>query len=170
MGKLFFVIFTVLFILSCKPKKSLEDQLNESFSNHLRKIDSSATIDSVHILWKTAVTQKLGAVIDDSVYMREFVRIQGQLLKARQKNEKDSIDFFKYEINYMKKEIDSVTKSILLADSTHNFGILLNCAYYITKNQKTKTDSTFIFLDPTSTLRYTEFMDSAIRRTIQGMN
>jgi hypothetical protein len=170
MGKLFVAIFLLLLISSCKQRKSLQDQLKESFATHLKKIDSLAALDSVHILWKTTVTQKLGRVIDDSVYMREFVRVQGQLHNAQEKKEKDSVAFFEYEIHYMQKEIDSVTRSISLADSTQQFGLLMNCAYYITRNQKTKTDSTLIFIDSTSTMRYTEFMDSSIKRTLQSMH
>ena len=133
-------------------------------------MDSLASLDSIHVLSKTTFTQKLGRIIDDSVYMREFVRIQGQMQHARIKNEKDSVAFFQYEINYMKEEIDSVTKLISLADSTHRYGLILGCAYYLSKSQKKKMDSTYLFLDSTSTLRFTEYMDSSLSRTLKTMN
>jgi hypothetical protein len=170
MRKLLAAILALLLNISCKHQKNLSEQLDDSFINHLRKIDSLAILDSVQILWNTSVTQKLGAIIDDSVYVREFMRVQMQLRSAQQKNDKDSIEFYQYEINYMKREIDSVTKSISLADTTHKYGYLIGCAYYITKNKETKIDSTIIFIDSTSALRYTEFMDSAIRRTIKMFN
>ena len=170
MRKLLPPILLLLLNISCKHQKNLSEQLDESFANHLGRIDSVAILDSVHILWNTSVTQKLGAIIDDSAYMREFMRVQMQLRNAQQKNDKDSIEFYQYEINYMKGQIDSVTKSISLADTTHKYGYLIGCAYYITKDKKTKIDSTIVFIDSTSTLRYTEFMDSAIRLTIKMFN
>ena len=162
-------MLALLLIGSCMRRKSLSEQLNDSFTNHLKKLDSSAILDSVHILWNVNVTERLSRIIDDSVYIREFTRIQGQLSGALPTNDKDSIAFYRYEINYMEKEIDSVTKSIPKGDTTHRFGYLIGCAYYITKNQKTKMDSTMVFVDSTSTMRYAEFMDSALGRTVRGM-
>jgi hypothetical protein len=164
------VAFVVLLLMgSCVHHKSLEQQLSESFANHLQQLDSSATLDSVHILWNARVTERLGRIIDDSVYVREYNRIQAQLSDALPKNNKDTIAFYRYEINYMEQEIDSVTKSIAQGDTLHQYGNLINCAYYITMNQKTKVDSTLLFIDSTSTMRYTEYMDSSIGRTIRTM-
>jgi hypothetical protein len=170
MRQLLTAIFALLLIVSCAHRKSLSEQLNDSFSNHLKKLDSSATLDSVHIQWNANVTEKLSRIIDDSVYVREYNRIQAQLSEALPKNDKDSIAFYRYEINYMEKEIDSVTKSIPQGDTTRRYGYLIGCAYYISKNQKTRVDSTLIFIDSTSTMRYTEYMDSAIGRTVRAMN
>jgi predicted phosphohydrolase len=164
-----FAVFALLLMGSCAHHKSLEEQLNESFANHLEKLDSSAKLDSVHILWNAKVTERLGRIIDDSVYIREFARVQAQLSAALPKNNMDTIVFYRYEINYMEKQIDSVTKSIPQGDTTHRYGFLINCAYYITRNQKTKMDSTLIFVDSTSTMRYTEYMDSAIGKTVRTM-
>jgi predicted phosphohydrolase len=170
MRQLLVAIFALLLIVSCAHRKSLSEQLNGSFTNHLERIDSLAVLDSVHILWNVRVTEKLGRIIDDSVYIREFTRIQAQLSNALPKNDKDSIAFYRYEINYMEKAIDSVTKSIDQGDTIHRYGYLIGCAYYITKNQKTKIDSTMVFIDSTSTMRYTEYMDSAIGRTVRTLN
>ncbi|MFI5154223.1 MAG: hypothetical protein ACHQET_12865 [Chitinophagales bacterium] len=170
MRKLLATMLVLLLNISCKHQKNLSEQLTESFVKHLGKIDSLAKLDSVHILWNTSATQKLGAIIDDSAFTREFMRVQLQLRSAQQKNEKDSIEFYQYELSYMKGEIDSVNKSISLADTSHKYGYLIGCAYYITKNKKTIIDSTLIFIDSTSTLRYTEFMDSAIKRSIKMFN
>jgi hypothetical protein len=170
MRKLLVAIFALLLIISCKHQKNLSEQLNDSFTNHLKKIDSAATLDSVHVLWNIPVTQRLSRIIDDSVYMRIFMRVQAQLSSAQQKNDKDSIEFYQYEINFMKKEIDSVTKSIARGDTTRKYGNLIGCAYYITRNKKSKIDSTLVFIDSTFVMRYTEFMDSSIKRTIENLN
>lgn len=169
MRQLSVAVVVLLLMGSCAHHKSLEQQLRESFANHLQQLDSSATLDSVHILWNARVTERLGRIIDDSVYVREYNRIQAQLSYALPKNDKDTIAFYRYEINYMEQEIDSVTKSIAQGDTLHKYGNLINCAYYITMNQKTKVDSTLIFIDSTSTMRYTEYMDSSIGRTIRTM-
>src|SRR5580698_5198722 len=116
MKKISILIFILFILFSCKQPKTLSEQLTASFGSHLGKIDSLAVLDSVHIQWTIPVTQRLGRIIDDSVYIREFMRLQGQLAKARQRNNRDSIDFLEYEINYMKQEIDSVTRSIAQGD------------------------------------------------------
>jgi len=169
MRKLLVAIFALLLINSCKHQKNLSEQLNDSFADHLKKIDSTATLDSVQVIWNTPVTQRLSRIIDDSAYMRTFMRVQTQLSGAQQKNDKDSIEFYLYEINYMKKEIDSVTKSIAQGDTTRKYGNLISCEYFITRNNKTKIDSTLIFIDSAYVMRYTEFMDSAIKRTIKSL-
>jgi hypothetical protein len=170
MRKLPLAIVTLLFIISCQHQKNLSEQLNDSFTNHLKKIDASATLDSVHIIWNTIITEKVGRIIDDSMYVREFMRIQAQLMSAQKKNDIDSIQFLQYEINIMKEEIDSVTKSIGKGDTTRKYGYLIGCAYHITKKEKKKIDTAIVFIDSTSTMRYTEFMDSSIRRTIKSLN
>ena len=161
----------LLFVISCtQHKQSLVEQLNATFSRHLKQIDSTVELDSIHVLWKANVTEKMGRIVDDSIYVREFVRIRGQLAGAQQKNDKDSIEFYQYEINYMEKEIDSITRSIPAGDTTKKYGSLINCAYYIKRNGKTKIDSTLLFIDSTSTFRYTEYLDSAVSRTVRTFN
>jgi len=155
-----------LFVLSCKHKSTLPEQLKITFSNHLRQLDSLATLDSVRIIWNTLVTERLGRIVDDSVYVREYSRLKTQLSNALQKNDRDTINFYRYEINVMEKEIDSITRSIPSGDTTKSYGHLLNCAYIINKSGKTLIDSTLIFVDSTSTLRFTEYLDSSLRRTI----
>jgi hypothetical protein len=159
-----------LWMFCCKDPKNLQEQLTESFANHLRKVDSSAVLDSVHILWNAKVTQKMGRVIDDSIYRREFIRVQAQLSRAKVANTRDSIDFYQNEIDYMEHQMDAITKSIAEADSTHQFGNLIGTAFYLTLHQKTKMDSTIVYFDSSSTMRYTEFMDSAIRRAVSSIN
>jgi hypothetical protein len=170
MKELLPAIFGTLLMIACEHKKDLSEQLNDSFANHLKRIDSLAVLDSIRILWNVPITEKLGRIIDDTIYKREFRRVQSQLLSAEQKNDKDSIEFYKYEIDYMEKPIDSLTKSIARGDTTRKFGYMMGVAYYIRKQQKTKIDSTIVIIDSVSAMRYTEFMDSAIRRTIKDLN
>jgi hypothetical protein len=168
--RLIFAIAISLFFISCTHKQTLTEQLKHTFSDHLKQIDSAAVLDSVHILWNAAVTQRLGRTFDDSMYVREFTRIKTQLANAQQKNDRDSIEFYQYEINNIEKGVDSVTKSIPEGDTTKKYGYLIGCAYYIAKNGKTKTDSTILFVEPNSIMRYTEFLDSSLHRTIKSFH
>ena len=97
MKKLLLPVIILLFIISCKQKKSLPDQLKEFLGNHLARLDSSATLDSVHIIRSTAITAKLASIIDDSIFTREYNSIRVQLKNASQKNEKDSVEFYQNE-------------------------------------------------------------------------
>jgi len=160
----------LLLFFSCKHSKKLNEQLNESFANHLMKIDSSAKLDSVHILWNVVATERMGRIIDDSIYRREYMRITDQFERAKQNGNKDSIEFYQYEIDYMEKEIDSVNKSVAFGDTTRKYGYLIGLAYYITKDRKTKIDSMLVILDSTSTMRYTEFIDSSLKQALKEIN
>src|ERR1700746_365855 len=122
MRKLLDAFIALLVIVSCEHKKDLSEQLSNSFANHLKKIDSIAVLDSVHILWNVSITERLGRIIDDTFYIREFMGVQANLLSAKRKNDKDSIEIYEYEINVMKNPIDSLTKSIVRADTTRKFG------------------------------------------------
>jgi len=153
-------------LMACKEKKTLSQHLTLTFTDHLQTIDPNTTLDSIHILWNIPVTQRLSRVIDDTVYIREYNRIKSQLAGALTKQDKDSIEFYNYEIAVLEKGIDSVTKSIELGDTTHRYGSLIACEYFLKKNNRSFTDSTLLFVDSTHTLRYTEYLDSALARTI----
>jgi hypothetical protein len=164
--KLLFIAVFILVVISCRHRQTLTDQLTLVFSDHLSNIDSSATLDSVHILWNIPVTPRLTRIIDDSVYNREYTRIKAQLVSALQKQDRDSIEFYEYEIDVMQKEIDSISKGIEQEDTIRRYGHLIGCNFFIKKNGRSRKDATMVFVDSTSTLRFTEFMDSAIRRSI----
>jgi hypothetical protein len=170
MRKPAFFIFACLFVISCKQRQTLTQQLTSAFSTHLKQIDSAAVLDSLHILWSVPATPRLGRIIDDSVYSKEYSRIKMQLASAQQNNDKDSIEFYQYEIDYMQKEIDSISKGIVHSDTTHRYGTLIGCMYYVRKNNKIKTDSTLLFVDSTSTIRFNEYLDSAIHRSIKTLD
>jgi len=170
MRKCLLAALALLSVLSCKHRKSLQEQITAIFSNHVKNLDSLVTLDSVHILWKIPLNERLGRIIDDSTYSREYMSIKTQLSSAEQKNDKDSIAFYQYEMAYMEKEIDSITASIPRSDTSRRFGLMVACAYFISKNHQARIDSTLTFLDSTSNLQFTDFMDSSIKRTIRKFN
>lgn len=109
----------------------------------------------------------MGRIFDDSIYVREYSRVKSQLAGALSLGDKDSIEFYEYEIHYMEIEIDSIGHSIGLGDSTRRYGSLIGCSFYISKNNRLKMDSTIVFIDTTSTIRFTDFIDSALHRTVK---
>ena len=160
---------TVLALLffGCYHPRTLPESLTSIFSDRLRRIDSTAMLDSLHVRWNIPVTQKMGRIYDDSIYVREYSRVKSQLAGALSLGDKDSIEFYEYEIHYMEMEIDSIGQSIGLGDSTRRYGSLIGCSFYISKNNRLKIDSTIVFIDTTSKIRFTDFIDSALRRTVK---
>ncbi len=158
-----------LLMCGCHHPHTLPQSLATIFSDHLRGIDSAATLDSVQVHWKVAIDQKHGRIFDDSIYVREYTRVKAQLAEALPIGNKDSIEFYEYEIHYMEQEIDSIGRSIPLGDTTHSFGTLVGTSFYIRKNNKFGIDSTLVFIDTASTVRFTEFLDSALRRTVKTL-
>jgi len=156
-------------LLACTAKKPLTTQLTEAFSNHLARIDSTITLDSVRILWNVPVNERLTRIIDDTVYVREYNRIKAQLAGAAAKNDRDSMAFYRYEIRVMEHEIDSIAKAIGEGDTTRSHGTLLAFAYYLKSNDREIKDSTLLYIDSTGVMRYTGFMDSSIARTTRRL-
>ena len=162
----FLLLAFPLVLFSCH-EKSLQEQLTAAFSNHLKRLNPDASLDSVHIIWSVPVNEKLARVIDDTVYVREYNRIRRQLARARVVNDNDSIAFYRYEIRVLEHGIDSVSESIAQGDTTHSHGTLLSCTYYLTKNKKAIRDSTMLYLDSVNVLRYTQFLDSSMARAMR---
>jgi hypothetical protein len=169
MRKLLIPAVALILSFSCTHKKTLPEQLAAAFSNRLTGLDPKATLDSVHILWSTPINERLGRIVDDSVYVREYNRITWQLAAARQNHLRDSAAFYRYEIHVMEREIDSISKVIPLGDTTHSAGVLIGCAYFLRKNGVVVADSTLLYLDTAQVLRYTWYMDESMARTLQQM-
>lgn len=167
MSKTRIIAFALLLLCGCHHPKTLPESLAVIFADHLQQIDTAATLDSVQVRWNFPVTAKLGRIIDDSIYVREYSRVKAQLAGALATGDKDSIEFYEYEIHYMEKEIDSIAQGIGLSDTSRRFGSLVGCSFYISKNKKTLMDSTILFIDTTSTVRFTDYLDSALRRTVK---
>lgn len=161
------LLASLLLLPACREKAALDVQLASAFGSHLKRLDPAASLDSIRILWQTPVNERLGVVINDTVYVREYNRINAQMASAQIKNDKDSIAFYRYEIRVLQQGIDSISKSIPQTDTTRRFGSLIACEYFLRKDGRTFTDSTLLYLDSASALRYTAYMDSSIARTLR---
>jgi len=147
------ILLAYSLFLACNTKSaSLEDQLKTSLVLHLKKIDSLAVLDSVRILYNIPLTEKLGRIIDDSVYALLIRRAQVKLLTAKENNDVKAIEQYQDELNYMNKVFDSVSNSISSGDTTRKYGHVIGVSYSISKNQITKIDSAVFFLDSVSNI------------------
>ncbi len=169
MKKLLLLLCTLSILLSCH-QKTFNEQLTVAFTDHLKDLDPDAVLDSVHVLWRTPVNQRLARVIDDTIYVREYYRIRNELAGAQERNDKDSVAFCRYEISVLERNIDSISKSIPHADTTHKYGSLISCAYFLHKNNKAIADSTLIYIDSSHVLRYTAYLDTSISRTARSVS
>lgn len=160
-----YISIALLFCCGCHHPKNLPESLTTIFADHLRQIDSSMTLDSLQVLFKWPVTEKMGRIFDDSIYVREYSRIKGQLANALLAGNRDSIEFYQYEVHYMETEIDSIGRAISTGDTSHRYGTLVGCTYYLRRMQTSVMDTALVFIDTTSTVRYTDYLDSSLRRT-----
>jgi hypothetical protein len=171
MKVLFIFAGLTIWLVACTNHKALDlsKQLKPVFVNHLRNVDSSASIDSLQITRMMPADEKLGRIFDDSIYRREYYMVMAQLRGAQSRKVADSIKFYQYEINYMSKQVDSMAKSIDEGDTTRRFGYVIACYYWISKKNRKKMDSLFLFVDNRMILRNTEVLDSFMRRSLMSM-
>jgi hypothetical protein len=164
-------LLAYILFLSCSEKSpSLSDQLKTNLISHLKKIDSVAVLDSIHIVYNVPLNEKLGRILDDSGYSIEIRNVQSQLSAAKEKNDEKGIEIYQGEINYMNKVSDSVSKSIVSADTTRELGRMISVIYVISKNQKTQLDSALFFIDSASNMLYPSLIDWSLRNAIQKLN
>lgn len=159
------ISIVLLLSFGCHHPKTLPESLTGIFADHLRQVDTAMTLDSLRVLFNWPVTQKMGRIFDDSIYVREYSRIKGQLANALLAGDKDSIAFYQYEIHFMEQEIDSIGRAITSGDTSYRYGTLVGCTYYLRGHQFSAMDTTLVFIDTTSTVRYTDYLDSSLRRT-----
>lgn len=165
------LLLASILVLSCREKSpTLSDQLKTSLISHLKKIDSVAVLDSIHIVYNVPLNEKLGRILDDSGYLIQIRNVQAQLSAAKEKNDKNGIEIYQGEIDYMNKVSDSVSQAILKADTTREFGRMISVAYTISKNQKTQLDSALFFIDSVSNMLYPSLIDWSLQNAIKKLN
>ena len=167
------MIAAISFVLffSCKTKpNSLAEQLKTDFSSHLKKIDSTVVLDSFIVIRIDTITRRMERTIDDSIYMREFIRVKTQLNNAINEAKKDSIGFYQEEVNYMLTQVDSLNKEISKADTTNKLGLVATCRIQIGKTNRKQEAILYYFLDRSMTIRNSEMIDSTISGISRSLN
>jgi hypothetical protein len=141
---LIFILLTLV-LLHCRTKPSFTEQVRQDFSNRVLKIDSSIRVDSFQLIRMDSLTEMIGQIIYDSLYAREESRLETELVAAKRNPAADT-GYVKEEINYMKKELDSIENLIIKADTVKKYGILALYTYTISKNEKSKTSGVYYFI------------------------
>jgi hypothetical protein len=141
---LFYVLLT-LTLLHCKSKPSFTDQVRQDFSNRVLKIDSSIRVDSFQLIRMDSLTEMIGQIIYDSMYAREEARLETEFMAAKRNPAADTA-YLQEEINYMKKELDSIENLIQKADTVKKYGNIASYTYTISKNEKSKTGRVYYFI------------------------
>lgn len=172
MKKLLAIAFFWSFVfLNCSSEpRSLSDQLESNLRIHLNKIDSTVNLDSFHIDRVDTMVEKLGRIIDDTLYKIAKHRVEEQLASALREKKLDSAEFYQGEVNYMITQSDSLTKAISTGDTTKKFGLLVSATAWISRDKKVKNTRMFYFLDRRMTIRNSERMDSILASEIRRLN
>ena len=158
-----FAVLSYFILFSCKSKTpNLPEQLKTNYVSHLKKIDSTIVLDSFVLGRVDTINQRMERIIDDTIYTREFTRVQNQLTNAVKEKREDSIDFYQGEVNYMLTQFDSLKKEIVIANTTKKLGLLAVCKVYITKHNKNQVGEVYYFLDWNGTVWNSDMIDSSI--------
>jgi hypothetical protein len=159
------LLLCIIYTSCGNDRDSIPEQLKSNFSKHVNKIDPSIIVDSFQVLKIDTMVEKLGRIIDDSIYKRELYHVQNQLANAQKERLTDSVEFYNNEIKYMLIQIDSVTNSIRAGDTKKAFGFLVICQYQISKNNSHHRDSIFYFFDTKMNIVNADMIDSVIYRS-----
>jgi hypothetical protein len=160
---LVFAAISYALLLSCKSKPyNLSNQLQTNFLSHLQKIDSTIVLDSFKVLRIDSIDQRLERTIDDTIYMREFSRVQSQLIDAITGKKEDSIGFYQGEVDYMLTQVDSLNKEISKADTTKKLGTVATCMIKLSRHNGSQRGVFYYFLDKNLKIWNSEMIDSSI--------
>jgi hypothetical protein len=159
------MFYILLFSCELKPP-SLSDQLKTIFLSHLNKYDSTVVLDSFRVIRIDSIDQRHQRIIDDTIYMREFARVQGQLINSIIEKKSDSIGFYQDEVNYMETQLDSMNKEILKADTTSKLGLLVICKIQLSKHNRSREMMLRYLMDMNMNIWNTAMIDSTITRYI----
>jgi hypothetical protein len=166
----FYTILIVSFAFGCQTKiKPLQEQAMDSFVGRVLKVDPLLRLDSFEVASVDTMTEQTGRIIEDSIYSKEYGRIETQLNNAIISNKKDSIDFLKYELDYMKKEMDSLTGLIKSADPKKKFGFIISLLYKLRKNDKAQKDTVYFFMDSIGNIVNSKMIDIVIQKSYERM-
>jgi|SRR5579863_2293436 len=138
------IFFIVTLFAWCTNKPSFTEQVRNDFTNRVLKIDSSIRVDSFQLVRMDSLTEMIGQIVYDSLYAREEARLESELSTAKM-NRADT-GYVREEIDYMKKELDSIENLITKADTVKKYGVVAQYAYTISKNEKSKTGSVYYFI------------------------
>ncbi len=159
-------ILTIFFIVTlfahCTNRPSFTEQVRKDFSNRVMKIDSSIRVDSFRLIRMDSLTEMIGQIIYDSLYAREEARLKAELGIAKQHQSGDT-SYRQEEINYMKKELDSIQNLIAKADTVKKYGVVARYFYTISKNDKSRTGGVYYFISNNGNVLNAEMIMDSVK-------
>jgi hypothetical protein len=158
-------------LASCKSKhNNLPDRVKANFISHVKKIDSTLVLDSFSVISVDTINRRMERIIDDTLYMMEFNRVQTQLASAKKANRADSIEFYQGEVNYMQTQFDSLKREIAAADTTKKLGMVAKCRIKLKKNNTSQEMIVYYFLDWNMKVWNPQMIDTAIASLSKKLN
>jgi hypothetical protein len=139
------IFFLATMFAWCTNKPSFTEQVRKDFTNRVLKIDSSIRVDSFQLIRMDSLTEMIGQIVYDSLYAREEARLEAEFIAAKRNPAADT-SYLKEEINYMKKELDSIQNLIAKADTVKKYGIVARYFYAISKSEKSKAGWVYYFI------------------------
>ena len=133
----------------------------------VQRIDSSLKVDSFQLLRMDSLTEKIGQIIYDSIYAREEERLETELNAAR-KNAGDT-SYILEEINYMKKELDSIGNLIVHADTVKKYGVFSLYSYTISNKDKSKSNRVYYFISNEGTILNPDMISDSLKLIVSGL-
>ena len=161
-----FVLLTLL-LLHCRSRPSFTEQVRQDFSNRVFKIDSSIRVDSFLLVRMDSLTEMIGQIVYDSIYAREEARLEAEFIAVKRNPAADT-SYLLEEINYMKKELDSIQNLIVKADTIKKYGVLGQYSYTISKNEKSKTGGVYYFISNNGNVLNPDMITDSVK-TIAAM-
>jgi hypothetical protein len=143
--RIFIYVLLPLVLIHCRDKPSFTEQVRQDFSNRVLKIDSSIRVDSFQLVRIDSLTEQIGQIVYDSLYSREEARLESEFMAAK-RNQAADTGYVQEEINYMKKELDSIANLIAKADTIKKYGIVASYSYTISKDRKSKSGGVYYFV------------------------
>ena len=158
---LIFVLLSLV-IVHCTNKPSFTEQVRQDFTNRVLKIDSSIRVDSFQLDRMDSLTEQIGQIVYDSIYAREEARLEMEFVMAK-RNQAADTGYVQEEINYMKKELDSIENLIAKGDTVKKYGILAQYTYTISKNEKSKTSRVYYFINNNGNILNPDMINDSVK-------
>jgi hypothetical protein len=161
--------FTLLLFASCKHSTDTSQRVKENFLSRLQRLDSLVVLDSFNVISNQPLVERLGRIIEDITYKKSLSNVRSQLASAIMAHKKDSLAFYRHEIDYMLPRVDSVTKLISKADTIKKYGILVVCSYQIRKKDASAKGVAFYVFNSKMNLIFSDGIDSSISQSYREL-
>jgi hypothetical protein len=164
------MMFYILLLSCTSNSPTLSDQLETNFLARLKKSDTAIVLDSFRVVKIDSIDKRHQLIIDDTIYMREFARVQGQWINSTLENKTDSIGFYQKELDYMGTQLDSMNEAISKADTLQKLGLLAICKIQVSKYNRSQEMMLRYLMDLNMNIWNSSMIDSSIAVLVRKLN